>query len=189
MKPSIAIIGLSVFTFVGCKTDSQPIAANQPAQSTSQQAQTTQVLAPAPKFGWRTFHEEAFETTPGDAKRFSVPPAANKLRVVVQADSAIFGGVFHQAFLSTKGRKLLARDFQQSPCSLWLVVKGGSTCTIDSHEPVAFLVRDKRAEGAVLMAAVGVRLRSSKIVERETLPNKIHISLATWQCIEHCGTS
>jgi len=185
MKNSFVIAGLAALALLGCKTDLEPTNGNSPVEPMSQQAQ----VPLSPRYGWEEFHEETFETHPLQAKWFAVPPSISRLRVSVQADSAIFGGVFPYDFLSTNRRLLRAGNFQGRPCSLMYVDKSEATCLIDKHVRMGFLVRDERAEGTAVMGALGIRLRNSKLAERGTSPNKIQISLAAWQCIEHCRKS
>jgi hypothetical protein len=78
-------------------------------------------------------------------------------------------------------------NFKQRPCSLMFVDKSEAECKLDAHEKTDYLIRDERAEGSMLISGLSLKTRSSKMAERGTLPNKIQISLLTWQCIENCG--
>jgi hypothetical protein len=73
------------------------------------------------------------------------------------------------------------------PCSLQSVEKASVTCDIDASKKMAFLVRDGRAEGTKPAGILGIKSKSRKAAEQATLPDKIFISLATWQCIENCS--
>ena len=77
MKVLILLFGSVMIALVGCNTSASP------------------------KFGWKPFHEETFETQilSDPSKPFAIPKTVSKLRVTIQADSAVDGGVLPEARL------------------------------------------------------------------------------------------
>jgi hypothetical protein len=178
MKSSILLLSLVLVTFlVGCNADSRSLSA------TSQVA--AQHRTGTPKFGWKEFHQESFETHPvvdqrtvtqflRSSKWFSIPSATWKLRVMVKASSALCGGVFPEPKLILRqliGSPLKRRDFAHTPCVLDGVTKGELSCEIDRHASMALYVRDARSKSKA---------------GASPLPDKVQISLSRWQCIENC---
>jgi hypothetical protein len=165
MKALILLVSSSIIALVGCNTSASP------------------------KFGWKPFHEETFETQALAYKPFAIPQTVSKLRVTIQADSAVFGGVLPKARLiasqPTHKTRHLA-DIGKRPCSLESVDKDEVTCEISNDEPMVFIVRDSRSVGTFVTGLAGAFVRSPKLVEQAALPNKIKISLSAWQCIEDC---
>ena len=182
-------LSLLVLVSAGCKMGQQPTTvSSSPSQPGAQPAQPA-TASPSPKFGWKEFHAETFETHALEGKSFYLPHAAAKLRVTVQADSAVFGGVTSEVILKAHqlDHKIIRRpDFARMPCALLSVDKTVATCQTAGDERMVFIVRDARAEGTELAGAVGMKLHSGKLIEHATLPNKIQISLSTWQCVENC---
>jgi len=185
IPPSLLLLAL-----VGCKASSKPADSTLPAQSSPQQAQVAPVTPPPqPKYGWKVFHAETFETHTLGAKAILIPKRSAKLHVDLQATSAVFGGVISKDFLDKVKRKhlvLRTQNFQKMPCSLMMVDKSGVTCTLDKDEQGAYFIRDARAEGTGLGGAFGFLHHSNKLAERAALPDKIHVTLSTWECIENC---
>jgi hypothetical protein len=190
MKHPLILPSLLVLALVGCKSSSSPV----PAQAGPQQTAGAAIVPnapppPRPKYGWKEFHAETFETHTLEGKAFRIPAKSTKLRVTIKAESAVFGGVIRDAVLVAFGidhKVVRGNDFHKMPCSLMSVDKSETACEIDGREHMDYLVRDSRAEGTGLGGLLGVFRRSSKMMEHATLPNKISISLSTWQCIENC---
>jgi hypothetical protein len=202
MKKNATLIDLLAFTIflVGCQNSPQPLVDNTSSQATIQQAQHLGSSVHSPRFGWKQFHEETFETHPvvdistvGDylrsSKWFSIPHRASRLRVAVQARSAIFGGVLPQSTLIIQkltGKPFDGAEFKNMPCSLQSVNRSEIACDIDRNRRVAFYVRDARSEKVLTDGFFATWGRNSKLSKEAALSNVIQISLSTWQCIENC---
>jgi hypothetical protein len=189
MKSSVFLFGLLGLALVGCKANPSSIIYVQPVVDQNE----SPLVQPPAKFGWKEFHAETFETYPVHSKAykktFKITRGATKMRVAIQADSAVFGGAIPDSRLTEielRRQVLRAEAFAKMPCSLQSVDKIDVSCELDRSVRTDFIVRDARAEGTEATGAFGAWHHSSKLVEHATLPNKIQISLSSWQCIENC---
>jgi len=195
MKNSMLRLSLLALVLIGCKTGTQPTVSNSPPQSVAKQAQSPPP-APLPKFGWKQFYDETYEASAlGELKVVLVPRDVSKIRVVVQAHSAVYGGMISRN--SIQGRKtLLAARFATLRCSLMRVEKGERTCSFSREEEMAFVVRDAHTVRRALLGASsaasaysGHVLGAAKGAEMATDPNTVSIQLSAWHCIENCGNA
>jgi len=194
MKTFLVLPTLLMFTLVGCKTSSNPASAPVPSEP---QAETSPAprphLSTEPKYGWKEFHAETFETHPQPATRserqFAIPGKTSRLRVKLNVSSATLGGVVTNDLLSTlklPHKVHRAADFPKMACFIQSANKASATCDIDSSKKLAFLVRDARAETTKPAGILGIKSKSQRLAEQAVPPDKISISLSTWQCIENC---
>jgi hypothetical protein len=191
MKNMVLLSSLMVIIAVGCKKNSAPPATTPTQPQISQQAQVSSAPLPLkPNYGWKQFKDETFETHPLNGRVFHLPHKATKLRVSIDAGYAVFGGVFSDAKVDAvrlNHKILRAADFSNRPCSFQSVDKGESTCELDRGEELSFLIRDSRSEASAMGGLLGLHVRSRKMTERAVLPNKIRVTLSSWQCIENCS--
>jgi hypothetical protein len=167
------VVSLSAIFLAGCNPYPQPIASSSLLPAVAKLPVTS---PPPPMYGWEPFSEETFEIHNSQGRGFNLPESASRLRVSVQADSAVFGGVLAKETLVAfqLAHKIPpAADFGRMRCSFQSIDKGEVTCEIDPRERMVFVVRDDRAEGTVALAAFGLFHPSGKLVERAAQPNKI----------------
>jgi len=190
MKTSLVLPSLLALSLFGCKAKPNPAAASDPSSPPpAEQSQNAPASSPQPRYVWKEFHAETFETHPLGAKAFLIPKRTAKVRVSIQASSGVFGGVVSKELLDEFKRKhtiLRSQGFQKMPCSLMMVDTSEAVCKFDPDVQMAYIVRDARAEGTLAAGLYGFLHRSNSLAERAALPNKIRISLSTWQCVENC---
>lgn len=186
MRKLLIAATLVVLGLTACKRVSPSEQNSSASQASAQPGTWPNLFQPTPKFGWKVVHEETFETHPLYTKYFALPGGTSKLRVKVHADMAILGGVLPRSVIPFIKRTLRTEDFSKMPCSLQWVDQTEVACNIDKEEREAFVVRDARAEGTMASGLFGFLKGSHKLAERAALPNKIQISLYSWQCIENC---
>ena len=145
----------------------------------------------APTYGWKKVVET---TTELDPMALMKPEAAadsrTRVKFVIEADSGVFFGVLPaQTVQQVFAHNLVLRTqhFQQMKCSRVGIVKGEFECVLEQGE--TYLVRDKRAEGSAMMGTLGAMSGNPNIAERATKPNKVHLTIYEWTCIENCRST
>ena len=136
-----------------------------------------------PSFGWKLLQDATFEFHPLDSQHFSLPSGA-RVRISVQSDSGVFGGVFP----ASGRRAFLEPAFRDAPCSLMSVIQGSSDCIIHLGAPEIYVVRDRRS----LAVVGGLVLAIHQVVQplaRATGPNRVHITIEEWGCTADCPSS
>jgi hypothetical protein len=144
---------------------------------------------PVPIEGWKPLQTETVELNALDYKLLGVARRSTRMRVTIDASSAVFFGVFQQTSLQeyARARRLLRQnDFQQSKCGRIGIVKTEFEC--DLEEGDTLLLRDKRAEGSVFLGAFGMLKGNSQAASRATEANKVEYHIAEWGCVRNCDT-
>ena len=183
MKNSIGLLCVILLMLGGCRTATPPT--NIGLAKVLQPA----VSATPPKYGWRQVHQEIFETDPLEGKSFGIPGGSAKLRVAIDAASAVFAGVIPESeftAIQISRRHFVPADFRNMKCSLQSVDKSDATCDVDRHRRMILIVRDARGLGTVVAGTAGFLRKSPKLMEHAALPDRIQVSVSTWQCLENC---
>ena len=167
----LIVLALSTTAMTGCNQTPAPAAVvlAQPAK---------------PVLGWKPLSDTTVELGPLEGRTFDVP-SQGKLRVSVTAQAGILGGVFPRTVV---GRPLpLKFQFAQSSCHLMSVVKGKSTCTLDSASPLVYDVRNTTSEDRLLLGGLFAANHYVKPLAQDTAPNRVEVSIEKWGCVANCG--
>jgi hypothetical protein len=150
----------------------------------------TPTLSPVPAepvIGWKTLKSETVSLDPLNYKAVGSVSRAARAKIGIDADSAVFFGVFQMSTLEQykQARKVIRQqDFQSAKCGQVGILKTEIECELEPGDVI--LLRDKRAEGSMLLGAFGALGRNSESVERATRGNRVHYEVAEWTCVEHC---
>ena len=167
----------------GCKTSTSTSSTPKPLPSSPSSMPEPVVLPPRPSFGWRTLANETLELQALNARQFDIPSKA-RLRVSVQADSGVFGGVFPSA--AARKAPLRRPQFAAARCSLLAVIRGETKCAVNSTSKLVYVIRDKRSEMALGLGAYFAAHHAAKPLEHATAPNRVEIKIDEWRCIGNC---
>ena len=170
------LMAVSILLLTGCKTTPPQIVA-------TVSPPTNRPQTPQPVYGWKSVAEEKVELQALDLHGFAIPNAA-KLRISVNADSGIFGGVFDRQTLT--GKILRERQFASSHCPLLAVIQGETTCKVGSDSKLVYIVRDKRSEIAVLDSGLFAKFGDVTPLARATAPNRVAVKIDEWGCVANC---
>lgn len=146
-----------------------------------------------PRYEWTQAHTETVEFNALEGKAIALPVNLRAVKVTIEAESAVFSGIFPQQTLVAYGqahRQLRQADFQNSACHQISVVKGEAACRLDNlggSRPV-FYVRDKRSEGTQALGVLGGLKLNSQLADRATKPNKVTVTFYVPSCVENCPT-
>ena len=141
-----------------------------------------------PLYGWSTLTANKVEFQALNGEQFTIPNHA-KIRVTVDADSGVFGGVFYKQLLEAQLRErptLRQADFSDSACALIGVVQGEVECSVDSPADLVYVLRDKRSELAVLGGTLLALRGSAGALERASAPNRVAVTIDVWRCVANC---
>lgn len=195
MKKLLVPPSLLVLTLVSCKSSSMPSANNAPVQAIQQQNQTVttspQPAPPKPKYGWKKFSDQTFETSLlGGLTIIPLPSTVSRLKVFLTSDSGVYGGLLPQN--AAQPQHIVAgHQFRSLPCSLFKVERAEIECS--SGPTMAFVVRDAHmvrrgliGGGGLLAGIHGLVRPAERAAEKSSEPNKVHVELSTWSCLENC---
>jgi len=167
--------------------ESHEIISDQAAAAKRDAARSITEPAREAVIGWKAVKAETIELNPLDYRSLGFARRAMRTKVTIQANTAVFFGVFQQSQWEEHRRSsqpLRQGDFEKSKCGRVGIVETDFECELEPGDML--ILRDKRAQGSMLLGLFGFTTRNNEGVNRATAGNKVHYEIAEWACIQNC---